>query len=139
MPQEKLYYSTIETVKHTTGIRPDDIGFSGQEASSDEELDTWIENRLVEVKDLIDQHRNRDYHEESKIPPGIHLIALRVMTNFIRFIQQARQSPISNHQEHYTAMVTDKLITESIDKDLKRYPAKLDSGFRMTVVKKKDD
>jgi len=134
------YYSTVKDVIQSTGIRPTDLGMESDtegEAGAQtaaEKLETWIETRLVEIKDLIDHDRNRDYAAEAEadgkeIPPGIHGIALRMMANHVGYAVLRRTTPIIRVDDFAINAPEEHLFTASIKSSLRRYPAKLD-GLR---------
>lgn len=126
------FYSTPAEVIQSTGIRPDDLGME-----STQQLTTWIEARLKEIKNLIDQDRNRDYAAEATaagkpVPPGINGIALRMMSNHIGHANLRRTTPIIRVDDFSIKMVEDQVFTTAIKNDLKRYPKK--PRFRFFVV-----
>lgn len=135
MADDKKFYGTVKEVIQSTGVKMDDLGFV-----TEEDLKEWIEARLVEIKDLIDRDRRRDYHVEAEkegkeIPPGIHAIALRMMGNHIAYANLQRTTPIIRVDDFSIKMVEDQIFTSAIKTALRRYPAKPNFGFM--VVKKK--
>jgi hypothetical protein len=102
------------------------------------ELEDLVRAWLVEAKDLIDQDRNRDYHQEvaqgvrSQIPPGIHNIAKRIVANMLALAILRRETPVVKIDDFSIRMVEDQILTRAIKQDLARYPAK--PRFRMSVV-----
>ncbi len=130
MSEALTFYSTVKDVKETTGIRKDDFGFT-----TDALLDEWITARLVEIKDMIDRDRNRDFAAEAAsagkaVPPGIHGIALRMMSNHVGHATLRRTTPIIRVDDFTIKGLEDQVFTEPIRKDLRRYPAKLDGIIR---------
>lgn len=131
-------YSSVATVVQTTGIRKEDMGFA-----TDVLMNQWIEARLIEIKDLIDQNRCRDYHKEvadglrEAVPPGIESIALRMMGNLIGFGIMRRTTPIIRVDDFTVKMVEEHIFTRGIRDDLKNYPRKIRIG--VMVVSKDDD
>ena len=129
------YYSTPEEVMQYTGIKPQDLGLG-----IDEELKQVIEGWLIQIKDIIDQDRNRDYHQEveegkrTEVPPGIHHIAMRVCANVIAQAAFRRESTIVQVDDYKVQMVDDQIFTEPIMRDLSRYPRK--PRFGMMVMRK---
>ncbi len=124
------FYSTAEAAIKSTGTRKEDFGFT-----TDQQLTDWIEARLVEIKDMIDRDRNRDYHAEAAaggqpVPPGIHGIALRMMSNHIGHAILRRTTPIIRVDDFSIKMIEDQVFTTAIKKDLKRYPKKLEGLTR---------
>lgn len=131
---ERVFYSTAEDVIQSTGIRAADLNFKNEN-----DLKEWIEKRLVEIKDLIDRDRNRDYHEEGDVPPGIDAIALRIMSNHVGHAVLRRTTPIIRVDDFTIKMVEDSVFTKAIKDDLKRYPAKLNGivgRLGIMVIKK---
>ena len=128
------FYSTVEDVKQYTGIQPRDLNFD-----EESDLDTFIEARLIEIKDLIDHDRNRDYSKEVDagerliVPPGIHHIALRMMANLIGYAVVRRDTPIVRISDFAVQTIDDKIFTPDLKRDLSRYPMK--ASFRMMRVK----
>lgn len=126
-------YSTPEDVIAFTGARPEDFSL----VSAGELLDL-IRSWLIEVKDLIDQDRNRDYHAEvaegtrTEVPPGIHNIAKRMAANMVALAMLRRETPVVKIDDFSIRMVEDQMLTRAIRQDLARYPAK--PRFRMSVV-----
>lgn len=124
------YYSKVEDVINSTGIQAQDLGFP-----TDDLLKDWIGARLMEIKDMIDRDRNRDFAAEAEekgtdIPKGIHGIALRMMSNHIGAAALRRTTPIIRVDDFAIKGLEDQVFTEAIRKDLRRYPAKLDGIIR---------
>jgi hypothetical protein len=128
-----LHYSTPEDVIRFTGSRPQDFGFT-----TPAQLEDLVRAWLVEAKDLIDQDRNRDYHQEvvqgvrALIPPGIHNIAKRIVANMLALAVLRRETPVVKIDDFTIRMVEDQIFTRAIKQDLAKYPRK--PGFRMSVV-----
>lgn len=127
------FYSTADEVIQYTGVHPQDIGLESYEG-----LNRVIEGWLVQIKDIIDKDRNRDYHQEveegkrTEVPPGINHIAMRVCANVIAQATFRRESTIVQVDDYKVQMVDDRVFTTSIRDDLKRYPRK--ARFGMTVI-----
>lgn len=118
------YYSTPEDVISYTGIKPEDLGMD-----TESELKIFIVKRLIEIKDIIDHDRKRDYHAEAEesgtqVPPGIVHIALRIAKNFISHAVLSRETPIIRIDDFTIRSVEDKVMTRAITEDLKRFPLK---------------
>lgn len=128
---EKTFYSTAEDVISYTGVKPKDLGFEEADtAGLDALLVTWLE----QIKSLIDADRNRDYTVEGTVPKGITNIALRMAANQVGNAMIMRDSPIIRVDEFTLRQVDkDKVLTEAIEKDLLRYPAK--PRFRLMRVR----
>lgn len=129
------FYSSVKDVLEYTGVRPEDLGIKDfvppdEEKTADEKLEEFIEARLVEIKNLIDVDRNRDYHSEvdsgrrDEIPPGIHHIALRIMKNLLGQAVVSRSTPIVRVDDFTIKMVEDQVFTKAIREDLRVYLAK---------------
>jgi len=135
MPQ---FYSTADEVIQYTGVHPQDLGLE-----SDEELKKVIEGWLVQIKDIIDQDRNRNYHQEvedgkrTEVPPGINHIAMRVCANVIAQATFRRESTIVQVDDYQVQMLDDQIFTDAIKKDLARYPKK--SRFGMMVIRRVEE
>ncbi len=128
-----VYYSTPAKVKSYTGVKPGDL-----KAADDAALDNILEDWLISIKDLIDQDRKRDYHEEVaagkrvQIPPGIELIAMKIAANMVAQAALRRDTPIVRLDEYTLKMVPDEIFTAAIRRELSRYPAL--PSFRMMRV-----
>ena len=135
MPQ---FYSTADEVIQYTGVHPQDLGLE-----SDEELKKVIEGWLVQIKDIIDQDRNRNYHQEvedgkrTEVPPGINHIAMRVCANVIAQATFRRESTIVQVDDYQVQMLDDQIFTDAIKKDLARYPKK--SRFGTMVIRRVEE
>lgn len=124
------FYSTAEEVMQYTGVKPGDLGLN-----EEQELKDILEGWLIQIKDIIDKDRNRNYHREgSEVPPGINHIAMRVCANVVAQASFRRESTIVQVDDYRIQMVDDQIFTEAIRSDLSRYPRKI--GFGMMVVKK---
>lgn len=122
------FYSTAEEVMQYTGVKPGDLGLS-----EEQELKDVLEGWLIQIKDLIDRDRNRDFHkEDGGVPPGIDHIAMRVCANVVAQASFRRESTIVQVDDYTIQMVDDRVFTTSIRDDLKRYPRK--ARFGMTVI-----
>ncbi len=124
------YYSSPETVINYTGVHPEDLGLDDQA-----ELEDTIRGWLVDIKDLIDQDRNRDFHKEvengrwEKVPPAIDSIALKMASNMVAQAITRRDTPIIKIGEYAVRMVEDKVFTSNIKDELKRFPYKPEISF----------
>jgi len=122
------FYSTAEEVMQYTGVKPGDLGLN-----EEQELKDVLEGWLIQIKDLIDRDRNRDFHkEDGGVPPGIDHIAMRVCANVVAQASFRRESTIVQVDDYTIQMVDDRIFTTSIRDDLKRYPRK--ARFGMTVI-----
>lgn len=122
------FYSTAEEVMQYTGVKPGDLGLS-----EEQELKDVLEGWLIQIKDLIDRDRNRDFHkEDGGVPPGIDHIAMRVCANVVAQASFRRESTIVQVDDYIIQMVDDRVFTTPIRDDLKRYPRK--ARFGMTVI-----
>lgn len=122
------FYSTAEEVMQYTGVKPGDLGLN-----EEQELKDVLEGWLIQIKDLIDRDRNRDFHkEDGGVPPGINHIAMRVCANVVAQASFRRESTIVQVDDYTIQMVDDRIFTTSIRDDLKRYPRK--ARFGMTVI-----
>ncbi len=122
------FYSSAEDVMQYTGVKPQDLGLD-DELKLKEVIEKW----LIQIKDIIDRDRNRDFHkEDGGVPPGIDHIAMRVCANVVAQASFRRESTIVQVDDYTIQMVDDRVFTTSIRDDLKRYPRK--ARFGMTVI-----
>ena len=121
-------YSSVEAVKQYTGIVYTDLNLDNEAA-----LTAMIEEWLAEAKSLIDYDRNRDYDADGSVPDGIHGIAKRIVGNMASVAVMKRQTPVVMNDDFTNNIATDLVFTESIKRDLRRYPAK--PRFRMSLYK----
>ena len=127
------FYSTAEEVMQYTGVKPGDLGLN-----EEQELKDVLEGWLIQIKDIIDKDRNRDYHQEgSEVPPGINHIAMRVCANVVAQASFRRESTIVQVDDYRIQMVDDQIFTEAIRSDLSRYPRK--TGFGMMVIRRVEE
>jgi len=124
MTQNQKKYSSADEVVRATGVQAEDLGFA-----NNYELKQWLNDRLVEIKSLIDADRNRDYHAEVKrgerdqVPPGIEGIALRMAGNLVAHIIARQQTPVIRVDDWQVRVAEDQVFTNAIKKDLQRFPA----------------
>ena len=130
-------YSTPGKVISYTGVRPQDFYLEdGEEKTAEEKLEELIEGWLLQIKDLIDADRGREYKED--IPPGIENIALRMAANMVAQAQLRRETPIVRHDDYSVDMVEDKVMTNAIKNDLARFPFKFKVKLMNTGTYKED-
>lgn len=129
----ELHYSTSEDVIKATGIEKK----SFKNIETEAELKAMIKGWLIEVKDFIDQDRNRDYHLEDKIPRGIHSIARRACVNMVIYALQSQRSPVVRIGDWSIRMIEERVFTPSILADLHKFPAK--SLFRIYRIEKAEE
>jgi len=123
------FYSSAEDVMQYTGVKPQDLGLD-DELKLKEVIEKW----LIQIKDIIDRDRNRNFHKEgSEVPPGIDHIAMRVCANVVAQASFRRESTIVQVDDYSIQMVDDQIFTKAIREDLSRYPRKM--SFGMTIVK----
>ncbi len=128
----ETHYSDASEVIEYTGLRPSDLDIEqviDEETeevtkTADEALEELITGWLVQVKNLIDQDRNRDYHAEGAVPDGIHNIALRMTANMVAQAIMRRDTSIVRVDDFSVQMVDDQIFTAAIRRDLARFPMK---------------
>lgn len=135
---EKLYYSTSTEVLVYTGIEETDIK---TDLEPNFNLNEFIEDMLVEAKDLIDNYTERDFHEEGYIPSGIHLAAKRIVANMIAQTQIRRDTRIVKVDDFNIQMIDDRIFTKAIKDDLKLYVKtySLESSFVFRRLRRRDE
>jgi len=72
------------------------------------------------------------------IPEGIHNIAMRACANMVKLAYMNRESPVIRIDDWTTKLVEDKILTDSLKKELGLYYKKPDFSFNR-VVGKVDD
>lgn len=118
-------YITKERIIRNTGIKAEDFNITIQ-ADFETMIDEWIED----ATDIINEDRNRDYEKEvldgkrEKVPAGIKNIAERMVSNMVAKMILRRQTPITQNEDFEVTMTSDEVFTDSIKKDLARYPMK---------------
>lgn len=131
-------YGSVEDVLHLTGLRASDFSLEDdpeeeeEGKTADEKLEGMIYKWLVEIKDMIDHIKNRDYHEEGEVPPGIHGIANRVASNMGAVAILRRETPIVKNEDFSISVTDDRVFTSAIRNDLAVYPSK--PRFSLKVV-----
>jgi len=136
-----MNYNTPEEVIQYTGIRPEDLYLQDDieavegSQTAEEKLNALIEQWLTQIKNLINQDRNRDYSAEAEVPPGIRNISLRMAANMVAQAQLRRETPIVKKDDFTISMVEDKIFTPSIKSDLSRFPFK--PNFRLFYSSRK--
>ena len=76
--------------------------------------------------------------EKLTLPEGIHNIAMRACANMVKLAYMNRESPVIRIDDWTTKMVEDKMLTDSLKKELSLYYKKPDFIFGR-VVGKVDD
>lgn len=113
------YYSTVDEVISYTGVAPQTLGLN-----THSELETLLEIWLVQIKDLIDRDRNRNYTKEGDVPPGIDNIARRMAAHLVRSAERQRSNSVVDIDGNQLQVDDVSVFTDEIMKDLRRYPAK---------------
>lgn len=116
-------YGNVEDLKIVTGIKPEELKLHGVE-----ELDGFLERLLVDITDIINVDRARDYEAEvtagtlAAVPGGINRIAISIAVNQIRQMQATRSSAIVQINEFSARVLDDSVLTPGNKRDLARYP-----------------
>ncbi|WP_010174885.1 hypothetical protein [Bacillus coahuilensis] len=99
------YYGTVLEVKLFTGLNAEDINLTT------EELDPLIEKWLLQAKAYIDQYTNINFTEEySIIPPIIEDIAIRVVANKIKQMQDRYKNPNAKVDDNSSNFINDSIF-----------------------------
>ena len=112
-------YSNVEDVKRVTNIRPGDLGLE-HEIDPSVALDEWIEARLAEISDLIDQHIAEEYQGESATP-GIHGIARQMAQNLIANVRAGRSQNVVRIGEWRVQIEQARVFTQDVQDSLALY------------------
>jgi hypothetical protein len=118
------YYSSVDSVVQSSGAKAKDLGFD-----DDDSLETFIEERLVEIKDLIDTECSRDFTDEGTVPGGIDRIALGMACDFLSMAMLRRDTPIVRIDDFNVRSVKDEIFTPEVIKSLQRYKQKVQLGI----------
>lgn len=111
-------YSTADDVRHYSQVKPKDLGFDDVPA-----LDDWIEDRLVEIADYIDEYCGRTWEPE-EAPKGIHGIAREMARNVVSLSVTSRETPVVRVDDWRVRMVEPEILTDSIRRALRLYRKK---------------
>lgn len=123
-----LFYGTINQVKQRSGVQPVDLGIkpiNEDNKSEDTIFDELITEIMLEVKSLIDQDREFDILQKydsdaSKIPKCLHNVANRIAINVLKQAKINRMTPVVKVDEYTVQLISDTIITNSIQEDLER-------------------
>lgn len=111
-------YSSAADVRQYSQIAPGDLGFE-----SEQDLDTWIEARLVEISDMIDEYCERSWTPE-EAPKGIHGIAREMGRNVVSLSVTSRETPVVRVDDWRVRMVEPEILTTAIRRALRLYRKK---------------
>lgn len=132
-----MAYGDKAEVETLTGVKPDDLGLADQAA-----LDTWLNARLDEVTDWINEYTKRDFEQEvidleiAEVPVGINAVANHMCRNIVAIALASRQSPIVRVDDWKVSIADPEVFTDSAKRTLSMYVAKAGGfGFGMFVVR----
>lgn len=117
-----MFYSTAQEVIEYTGVSPFDVG-----VDDSEELTSLIESWLLEIKDIIDADRRRDFLQEADGDPTsvrklVHNVAKRMAANMVALAILRRETPIIKMDDFTVQLVQDQVMTKDIRRDLNLIP-----------------
>jgi len=117
-----MFYSTAQEVIEYTGVSPFDVG-----VDDSEELKSLIESWLLEIKDIIDADRRRDFLQEADGDPAsvrklVHNVAKRMAANMVALAILRRETPIIKMDDFTVQLVQDQVMTKDIRRDLNLIP-----------------
>lgn len=119
-------YGSVANVRTITGLRPGDVGFG-----TDDELDTWLTEKLEQIAVMIEKDRERD--EASFTAEGwtiaIDGIADRWGAAFVRFVMANRDSPIVRVDDFNVEMPNENVPGEALMKELALFPREITKRF----------
>lgn len=116
------HYSTVQEVITYTGIDPQDL-----KLDTEVELQSTIENWLIQTKSMMDTITERDFHKElqegviSEINNGLHNIALRITANMVLQAQIRKQTSTMDKDSDLPRLLQASIITDDIRKELEQY------------------
>ncbi|MCD5326140.1 MULTISPECIES: hypothetical protein [Pontibacillus] len=125
--RDKNYYGSVKEVMFYTGIRLNTL----DNDMSEEELEMFVESMLRYAKDFINHDRRRNYVKEVKeglresVPEGIHFIAIRLVANMLGQAQIRRDKLVTDIQDFNNIVVTDRVFSKEIRRDLEIFPRKV--------------
>lgn len=116
------FYSTAVDVIGATGVEPDDL--SQADSAS---LTSLIEDWLLEIKDIIDADRKRDFLDEAGGDPLavrklVHNVAKRMASNMVALAVLRRDTSIVKMDDFSVQLVSDRVLTEDVRRDLALIP-----------------
>ena len=120
-------YSSAADVRQYSQIKPTDLGFA-----TVQELDSWIEERLVEISDMIDEYCEHSW-AVNEVPSGVHGIAREMGRNVVSLSVTSRETPVVRVDEWRVRMVEPEILTAAIRRALRLYRKK--PTIRMTRVR----
>ncbi len=125
-------YGSVANVRTITGLQPSDVGFA-----TDDELDTWLAEKLDEIAVTIEKDRNRNDFAAEGLLLVVDGISDRWGAAFVRFVMANRDSPIVRTDDFNVEMPDDKVPGEGLWKELRRIPRFIDKRrvFESGVVK----
>lgn len=136
-----MFYSTAQEVIEYTGVSPFDVG-----VDDSEELTSLIESWLLEIKDIIDADRRRDFLQEADGDPAsvrklVHNVAKRMAANMVALAILRRETPIIKMDDFTVQLVQDQVMTKDIRRDLNLIPRGISqrAPFRVWRVRREGE
>lgn len=121
------FYSSVDEVKLATSAEPDQFGLS-----TDQELQTYLEGRLIAAKGIIDTSRKRDFAAEynegeiEAVPGAVDDVAREIASNMVVIDRIRRASDTVNLSEYDTKVLQAGPITQSVKDALAAIPQGLE-------------
>lgn len=116
------FYGTAEDLRLRTGVRAEDLGIA-----DDPTLETFLENLLTEVSDLVNRRIGRDYLAEfdagtiSAIPPGLTGIVVDVAADSLRTMIATRQTPVVRIDDFAVRVIRSTTFSPDVRDRLRLY------------------
>ncbi len=111
-------FSSAADVRQYTQIKPRDVGFEEVE-----ELDAWIEDRLVEIADYIEVYCDRTW-EPDEVPSGIHGAAREMARNMLMLMVSSRETPVVRIDDWNVRIANPEILTSEIRRVLRLFRRK---------------
>lgn len=112
------FYSTPDAVKTRTGIGPEDLGLD-----SSEDLETFLEELLTEITELMDRLMRKSYLSVVPLPAGLNGIAADIASDSVREMIVTRQTPVVRIDDFAVRIIQSKLLNPDTRERLKLYSA----------------
>lgn len=111
-------YGSAASVITRTGVKPEDLGLDDDTA-----LETFVEDVLDEVTDLLDRKMRKSYLTEDTVPAGLDGIANDACADSVRQMVVGRQTPVVRIDDFAVRTITNRVLNADILERLKLYSA----------------
>lgn len=123
------YYGNSDDIIRSMNLSEQDFDFTERN-----ELRDFVIQKMVEIKNLIDEYCERDFSMEEKIPSAIFLISKQMTINYLMSDLMSRQSSITSYSD-YQNFVKTEILTDDIKYQLDIFKRKTKSSFKFKCFK----